>query len=166
MQDRTPPAEAGLPGGQLGDDQPIERPDGGWEWTRPNREQRHDRNRCRAVWHAAAAAEAEGWYVLVDDGSELTDLRIGPLTDVWRAANALRDLFPAPREADRATLQYMEGRAARIIEAGLGERVEAAAVAYASMKTAPPLSVLGANPAKMLDRLQAACDERRAWLDG
>ena len=160
-----PSNDEGLPGGPLQDPSPIDRGDGSWLWTQdgqtPPRGKGHEIDQCRCIWHEPPQRPQErGWYMLIEERSGATTMRVGPFERTFGLADALRDIFPAdngrPTEAD-----YLESRLTKMVEHAADERIVEAARALAG--TAEPGHAWLANPGELIDAVEQACNDRREW---
>ena len=157
------PNDSGLPGGTMRDKDPLNRGDGSWEWGE-GRGPHDGLSQTRAQWHEDDDPESGGWYATIGGKNRETMRRIGPLRDAFNLADGLRDLFPAPAGATGEDLEYYEGLVDGVIRQALVERVVTAARTFAEKSTGPP-EAGRADPAALLERIQKACDDRRAWHD-
>ena len=158
-----PPNESALPGGRTGDVQPLDRGNGAWDWRRRPGEWRQRLTACHLVWHEGSGEEgATGWYLVARNEGGETAARLGPLRSAFAAADAIRDLLPAAKEAGTRALRQMDAEVDRMVDDALFERVAAAAAEFAERAEGPLRA--GADPAARMARLQAACDDRAAWL--
>ena len=154
-----------LPGGRLRDPSPIDRGDGSWLWTAEGGAAPggagHEIDQCQCVWHEDPKRPQErGWYMLLENRSSITSMRVGPFARTFGLADALRDIFPAengrPSEGE-----YLENRLTKIIDQAADERIVERARALAETVD---MGLAGlTNPGELIEAVEDACNDRREW---
>ena len=160
-----PPQEARLPGGEIERD-PLEMTPQRWYWVTDPEPKDFRIDRSELAWldpHHAAIGYG-GWYLLLRNEDGLAVARSGPWPNEPKAlAEAVREMFPARRDADRRTLATLEEQGGVLIEDALTARLVATAreLARAVLPKAGEKT-----PAALITDVQEAANARQAWLGG
>ena len=165
MPETAIPSDLTLPGGPMSDNCPVPWGEGRWLWTTTPAPDPGALNlsECHVTWFESQPGNAaRGWYVTSNGRRGQTLARMGPYQDAQGAAGGVRDMFPITPNAPATQAQYLEERLDIIIEAGLQNRIVDGLANWAKKG---PHGLPQMNPNEMIERIQAACDERRRWLD-